>query len=205
MAPAAPRDEDADLIAAAAAGSAGGRSSSSSKGGSGSAAATESLARSNLLRLETAELVREGALLVSPAENRRGGEARWAPSARRYVEAVREAVTGLGGATLGPEAAAFPPAEGDGRRRRGGSTGCRWRATSTSRRRGAPRGETPAPGGPFPSPAGSRSTSCPAGRSGPTAARAWPPGTPTAASSRSWTSPCCSKEATEGSSGGRTT
>ncbi|EJK67379.1 hypothetical protein THAOC_11596, partial [Thalassiosira oceanica] len=117
MAPAAPRDEDADLIAAAAAGPAGGRSSSSSKGGSCSAAATESLARSNLLRLETAELVREATLRVSPAENRRGGEARWAPSARRYVDAVKEAVTGLGGATLGPEAAAFPPAESDSKKK----------------------------------------------------------------------------------------
>ena len=118
MAPAAPRDEDADLIAAAAAAeSAGGRPHSSSSSSGGGSAATESLARSNLLRLEAAELVREGALRVSPAENHRGEEVRWAPSVRAYVERVKSAIGGLDGATLSPEVAALPQ-EGDGKKKR---------------------------------------------------------------------------------------
>ncbi|KAL9182688.1 hypothetical protein ACHAXT_013340 [Thalassiosira profunda] len=85
------------------------------------AAATARLARSNLLRLETAELLKESFLHVHPGgagggtsglgDARAHYEAKWAPSARGYLHRVKEAIDGLGSATLGPEVALLPGGE----------------------------------------------------------------------------------------------
>ena len=141
--PAAPQ-EDAALMAAASQlllpeADKGGKSSSSSSGGKDASnstsvpynSATNALARSNLLRLETCELISESLLHIHPSSSSSGGsdngsslknnnnnnvhyEAKWAPSVRSYLEGVKRVVGGLGEATLGPDVALLPTSGGGG-------------------------------------------------------------------------------------------
>jgi len=72
-----------------------------------SSSATNALARSNLLRLETSELLQESFLHIHPTgdANNAHYEAKWAPSVRSYLTQVKEVIANLGEATLGPDVA----------------------------------------------------------------------------------------------------
>ena len=83
-------------------------------------AATESLARTNLLNLETSELLRESYLHVHPSGDASHVhyEARWSPSVRSYLSSVKEVIGSLGRAALDSDVAVLPNIDGGG----GGST-----------------------------------------------------------------------------------
>ncbi|KAL7548328.1 hypothetical protein ACHAWF_011614 [Thalassiosira exigua] len=112
--PAAPASAAAsDAADAVASSGAGGGSSSSA---SASSAALDALARSNLLRLASSELIEASHLRIRPDGDsvRAHGEARWAPSARGYVACVRSVVKALGRTTLSPDVAKVSSVEGGG-------------------------------------------------------------------------------------------
>ena len=74
--------------------------------------ATDALARSNLLRLETSELLSECQLHIHPTGD--GShvhyEAKWSTTVRSYLENVRGVLGGLSGASLSADVALLPPA-----------------------------------------------------------------------------------------------
>mmetsp|Transcript_1191 Transcript_1191/g.2196 ORF Transcript_1191/g.2196 Transcript_1191/m.2196 type:complete len:1553 (-) Transcript_1191:57-4715(-) len=107
--PAAP-DEDAALMAASQHIVTDNKKSQSDSTGNNSNSATNALARSNLLRLETSELLKESFLHIHPTGDASHAhyEAKWAPTVRSYLESVKNVVEGLGKATLGPDVAILP-------------------------------------------------------------------------------------------------
>ena len=66
---------------------------------------TDALARSNLLRLETTELIKEATLHLHPNGNDSSihYEAKWAPTVRGYVSNLSSVLSALEGCTLSPE------------------------------------------------------------------------------------------------------
>ena len=115
-------NEDAGLLLAASQEFVRGKPSSSSKSLSfENNSNTDSLARSNLLRLETAELIKESILHIHPSTARDqhdgdGGhgdvrvheEAKWAPSVREYLNKIKDAISSLDETTLSPNVAILP-------------------------------------------------------------------------------------------------
>ena len=85
--------------------------------------ATESLAKSNLLRLETNELINESKLHIHPPTGSSDNttttssshnaavhyEAKWSPSVRTYIHDIKHIIHGLGGVSLCPNVALLPP------------------------------------------------------------------------------------------------
>lgn len=77
--------------------------------------ATESLAKSNLLRLETNELINESKLHIHPPTGSSDNttttshavhyEAKWSPSVRTYIHDIKHIIHGLGGVSLCPNVA----------------------------------------------------------------------------------------------------
>ncbi len=89
------------------------RSSTSTNSGDAthtSSSATDALARSNLLRLETSELLSESFLHVHPLGdgNHVHYEAKWSTSVRSYLDCVKGVIGTLDGATLSPNVAQLP-------------------------------------------------------------------------------------------------
>ncbi len=66
---------------------------------------TDALARSNLLRLETAELVKEATLHLHPNGNDSSihYEAKWAPMVRGYISNLSSVLSALDNCTLSPD------------------------------------------------------------------------------------------------------
>lgn len=83
---------------------------------------TALLTRSNLLRLETSELLDESTLRVRPprsghvGEERARYEARWSPAVRKYLRVVKEALSSAAsdGARLSPDVCEVNHREDDG-------------------------------------------------------------------------------------------
>ena len=78
--------------------------------------ATESLARSNLLRLETSELLSESKLHIhppttttTPNDTTAHYEARWSPNVRSYISNIKDIIGSLDEAILSPNVALLPP------------------------------------------------------------------------------------------------
>lgn len=81
---------------------------------------TDALVRSNLLRLEICELLKESVLHIHPATttttlgdhgsvvNRAHEEAKWAPSVRNYLDKIQEVISSLDDTTLSPSIALLP-------------------------------------------------------------------------------------------------
>mmetsp|Transcript_20092 Transcript_20092/g.43309 ORF Transcript_20092/g.43309 Transcript_20092/m.43309 type:complete len:1469 (+) Transcript_20092:333-4739(+) len=75
--------------------------------------ATAELYRTNLLRLETTELLSESTLHLSPFSGELDREVKWSDDVRRYVETVRLAIESMDATALGPDTAAMPMAVSD--------------------------------------------------------------------------------------------
>ena len=71
--------------------------------------ATAELYRTNLLRLETSELLNESTLHLSPFSGELDREVKWSDDVRKYIEAVKDAIGGMDSTVLGPDNAAMPP------------------------------------------------------------------------------------------------
>lgn len=115
------KEDAADIIAMAAASKAQSKptASASASTGRNNSSNTDALARSNLLRLETCELLKESILHIHPTTisnslgDGSGGvraheEAKWAPSVRDYLDKITQVITSLDETTLSPSVALLP-------------------------------------------------------------------------------------------------
>ncbi len=79
---------------------------------------TDALARSNLLRLETTELIKEATLHLHPNGNDSSihYEAKWAPNVRGYVSNLSSVLSALEKCTLSPDICLISPSSASGGR-----------------------------------------------------------------------------------------
>ena len=85
------------------------KKSSSAAADAAAKSATAELYRTNLLRLETSELLNESTLHLSPFSGELDREVKWSDDVRKYIEAVKAAIGGMDNTVLGPDNAAMPP------------------------------------------------------------------------------------------------
>ena len=85
------------------------KKSSSAAADAAAKSATAELYRTNLLRLETSELLNESTLHLSPFSGELDREVKWSDDVRKYIETVKAAIGGMDGTVLGPDNAAMPP------------------------------------------------------------------------------------------------
>lgn len=82
---------------------------SSSAADAAAKSATAELYRTNLLRLETSELLNESTLHLSPFSGELDREVKWSDDVRKYIEAIKSAIGSMDSTMLGPDNAAMPP------------------------------------------------------------------------------------------------
>jgi len=82
---------------------------SSSVADAAAKSATAELYRTNLLRLETSELLNESTLHLSPFSGELDREVKWSDDVRKYTETIKAAIGAMGSTMLGPDYAAMPP------------------------------------------------------------------------------------------------
>lgn len=99
--------------------------SAASSGSNNTTSNTDALVRSNLLRLEMCELLKESILHINPPAtttsssgadvvNRAHEEAKWAPTVREYMVEIQEVMESLDEATLSPSVAILPAGNNSG-------------------------------------------------------------------------------------------
>ena len=98
-------EEDANLMMAASQAHIPTDKAASKAAGNVNNSNTDALARSNLLRLETTELIKEATLHLHPNGNDSSihYEAKWAPTVRGYISNLSSALDGLEKCSLSPE------------------------------------------------------------------------------------------------------
>ena len=82
---------------------------SSSAADAAAKSATAELYRTNLLRLETSELLNESTLHLSPFSGELDREVKWSDDVRKYIETIKSAIGAVDSTMLGPDNAAMPP------------------------------------------------------------------------------------------------